>query len=245
MKSSGIKNFIRSFNLFELVWLVSVIVLLTVFISLFPDLMFEDKEDTLVVICSVVSIVSSPICEILISKQCRYWTLFSLVFVEITDIIILLNLKLYSSALISLFFWIPFDILTFFQWGGKNRDEEKRELTKVKTFSWRQDIWIALALSLGGLLLGGVLSSVSSVSNVYAVAYSNVFEIANGIFLLIRHNEQWLAWLGYLVCESIIWISLGHYIMLITVFAMMINTVYGFIKWLLYIKRRPQVSVAS
>ena len=238
MNKTNVKNFIKSINLFEIIWIVSVVVILTALIIWVPDLMFEDKNNTLVVICSIISIIASPICELLISKQCRYWTLFSLVFVEITDIIMLFNLGLYSSAVISLFFWIPFDLMTFFKWGGRNKDEIKNELTKVRTFNLWQNLLIILLMLIIGLALGWGLSFIPSYSESFVVAFSNVFEIANGVFLLTRHNEQWLAWFGYLICEIIIWVSMGHYIMLITVFAMMVNTVYGLIKWLLYIKEK-------
>ena len=50
MEKTSFKNFIKSINLFELIWLISVVVLLAIFISLFPDLMFEDKSNTLVVV---------------------------------------------------------------------------------------------------------------------------------------------------------------------------------------------------
>jgi len=174
----------------------------------------------------------------LISKQSRYWTIFSLFFVEITDIVMLFSLDLYSSALISLFFWIPFDLITFFKWGGRNIDDEKQEITKVKSFNLKQSILVVFLMVVSGLSLGFVLSYMPNTDISYTIAFSNVFEICNGIFLLTRHNEQWFAWFGYLICEIIIWISIGHYVMLITVFAMMVNTIYGFIKWLLYIKHK-------
>ena len=187
----------------------------------------------------MVSIIASPICEMLISKQSRYWTLFSVIFVEITDIIMLFSLELYSSALISLLFWIPFDLITFFKW-RKNRDEIKNELTKVRTFNWWQNIVVVFIMLISGLVLGYILNLIPNHSSSFVIAFSNIFEISNGIFLLTRHNEQWIAWFGYLICEIIIWISLSHYIMLITVFAMIINTIYGFSKWLLYIKNKKK-----
>lgn len=246
LKLSGAKGYKRigAFNLFEVCWLVAVVALLTFFILFFPDLMFDDTGNILIVVCSVISIIGSPICELLISKQSRYWTIFSFFFVETVDIVVLFGMQLYSSALISLCFWMPFDLITFFRWKS-NVDEEKTELTKVKTFRAWQDVVIVLALGGGALLLGFILSHFTSNSAPYAVAFSNVFEIANGAFLLMRHNEQWIAWMGYLICEIVIWISLGHYIMLITVFAMIINTVYGFVKWLLYIKSKKSAASAT
>ena len=84
-------TFIKSFNKFELIWLASVVVLLAVAMIFLPDLMFDDSTNTLIVVCSVVSIVANPICELMISKQSRYNFLFSIAFIEITEMIIYFN----------------------------------------------------------------------------------------------------------------------------------------------------------
>jgi nicotinamide mononucleotide transporter len=244
MNKKNLKNFIKSINLFEIIWLSSTIITLIIFSILFPDIVFEDKTNLLVVICSIITILCSPIVEVLISKQCRWWTIFSIFFVELTDIVVLVSLGVYTSALISLLFWIPVDIITFIRW-GKHKDEQRRELTKVKTFGIWKNILIAVVMCVVGFLLGLILKDLPNSEISYVVAFSNVFEICNGLFLITRHDEQWLAWFGYLICETIMWISLGHYIMLITVLSMMINTVYGMIKWRLYIKNKQKKNLKA
>ena len=239
MRSKSHKILYLSFNRFELWWLFTVLVLLTVCIFVAPDLMFEDYGNLPIVFCTVLSIIASPVCELLISKQSRYWTLFSLFFVEIPDIVMLFSMGLYSSAFLSLFFWIPFDLVTFATWRGKNIDINQPELTKVKKLKPSHSVIVVLAMILLCVFIGTFIPLASEDSNAYIVAFSNMFEIANGIFLLTRYSEQWFAWLGYLLCEIIIWISLGHYIMLITVFAMLINTVYGLVKWRRYARENP------
>ena len=42
-KKNKFIEFIKSFNKFELIWLASVVVLLVVFTTLFPDLVLEDN----------------------------------------------------------------------------------------------------------------------------------------------------------------------------------------------------------
>jgi len=237
MNKKNVKNFVKSINKYEITWLVTTILLLAVLSICFPDIMFKDKTRVLVVVCSVTSIVCSPIAEILIAKQCRWWTMISLFFVEIADMIVLVSMKVYSSALISLLFWVPMDIVTFVKW-GKHKDEERNEITKVKTFGIKWNIIIFLAMCAVAFLLGTILKYLPNSEISYIIAFSNVFEISNGVFLLTRNDEQWFAWLGYLICETIMWISLGHYIRLITVLAMLINTIYGIIKWKKYIKKR-------
>ena len=64
--------------------------------------------------------------------------------------------------------------------------------------------------------------------------------IANGILLLLRYTEQWYAWFVTLLLYTALYIISGSYIMLITVAAMLVNTCYGFGKWLLYTRSRRQ-----
>lgn len=237
LKEENVKSFFESVNTFEIVWLSLTILILTLAIIFFPDLMLHDKDNIFLIICSCVSVIACPLVEILVSKQSRYWAVFSLFFVELTEIVIFISLGLYSFAVISIVFWIPVDIYSFFSWGGKNKDEERGDLTKVRKLKWWQNILVMSIVLVAGLGLGFILSLIPNNDVTYAAAFANAFDLAEGILILLRYNEQWIAQLGYLVCESIVWISLGHYIMLITVFAMLINTVYGFAKWYLYAKK--------
>ena len=47
-------------------------------------------------------------------------------FIEITEMIIYFSLNLYSCALVSLLFWVPIDIVSFFRW-NKNKDQENED----------------------------------------------------------------------------------------------------------------------
>ncbi len=234
-------SFLKSITPFELSYMVLTIIALIISIVLFPNIMLEDTENAFLVVCSVISVISSPICEILISKQSRYWTIFSLFFVEITDTCIYFSLGLYSTALVSCLFWIPMDLITFVRW-NKCKDEEKPILTKVRKLPTKYSILTMFGIVLVGCGLGSLLTLIPGNAGQgvlpYIIAFSNIFEILNGIFILLRYTEQWMAWMAYLLCQTIVYISLGHYIMLITIFAMIVNTVYGFIKWFIYSKRK-------
>jgi len=236
-KKNSFLNFLKSFNKFELIWFFSVIVLLTLSMIFIPDLVLEDSSNTLVVVCSIISVIANPLCELMISKQSRYNFLVSIFFIEITEMIIYFSLNLYSCALVSLLFWVPIDIVSFFRW-KKNKDEEKEELTKVKKLNWWQDILIILGIGVFSGLVGWGLSLIPECEDTYLDAFVSALGMANGILLLLRYNEQWFAWFAYLVFDFVLIIISGHYIMLITLIAMMINTIYGFVKWLKYIKNK-------
>ena len=238
MKKKGtFLSFLKSFNKFELIWFFSVIVLLTLGMVFMPDLLFDDSSNTLIVVCSVLSIVANPLCELMISKQSKYNFLVSIAFIEITEMIIYFSLNLYSCALVSLLFWVPIDIVSFFRW-NKNKDQENEDLTKVKKLNWWQDILIIFGIAAFSFVVGWLLSLIPQCEDTYLDAFVSALGMANGILLLLRYNEQWYAWFAYLIFDAVLWIISGHYIMLITVVAMMINTIYGFIKWIKYIKNK-------
>lgn len=235
-KEKSFKKFIKTFNAFELIWLIGVVVLLGVFSALMPDLMFEDTTNTLMIVCSICSVVANPICELMISKQSRYNFIVSIVFIEITEMIIYFSLGLYSSALVSLLFWVPIDIVSFIKW-KKHPDEENEQITKVKNLEWWQDLLIIYGIMVFSVTIGYLLTFIPECEDTYLDAFVSALGMANGILLLLRYNEQWYAWFAYLIFDAILWIISGHYIMLITIVAMMINTIYGFIKWLKYARK--------
>jgi len=63
--------------------------------------------------------------------------------------------------------------------------------------------------------------------------------MANGILLLLRYSEQWIAWLITTVIYLIMDITAGAYILLIGKIAMLVNTIYGMVKWVIYTKKHP------
>ena len=246
---SNFKDLIKSITPFEYSYMSITLVALAVSIVFFPSVMLEDTDNTFLIVCSIISVISSPICEILISKQSRYWTIFSLIFVEITDTCIYFSLGLWSTAFVSCLFWAPMDILTFIRW-TKKRDEEKPVLTKVKRLPLKYSLLTIFGIIAVGVGFGYLLTLIPGTVGEsgylgYIVAFSNIFEILNGIFILLRYNEQWAAWMAYLICQTIVYIVLGHYIMLITIFAMVVNTCYGFIKWLIYIKKKEKIKLVN
>lgn len=231
-----IKKFFKSFTPYQIIYLSMVFVLVALFTIFLPDEMLEDMSNPLVVVCSVLAVLANPICELLISKQSKWNFIVSIVFIEITESILYFSLGYYSVALISIIFWIPIDIASFVNW-HKHPDKEEDILTNVKKLSWKQDILIVLGILAFGFGVGYLLTLIPGAEDTYFDAFCSALGMANGILLLLRYNEQWFAWLLCLIFEAILYILSGSYIMLITVFAMLVNTCYGFVKWLIYIKK--------
>ncbi|MBR2391106.1 MAG: nicotinamide mononucleotide transporter [Clostridia bacterium] len=238
---SKVKRFFKSFTPYQIIYLSMVFILVALFTIFLPDEMLEDMSNPLVVVCSVLAVLANPICELLISKQSKWNFIVSIVFIEVTESILYFSLGYYSVALISIIFWIPIDIASFVNW-HKHPDREEDILTNVKKLSWKQDILIVLGILAFGFGVGFLLTLIPGAEDTYFDAFCSALGMANGILLLLRYNEQWFAWLLCLIFEAILYILSGSYIMLITVFAMLVNTCYGFVKWLIYIKNEKKTA---
>lgn len=230
------KKFLKSFTPYQITYLASVVLLVVLFSIFLPDEMLEDMSNPLVVVCSILAVLANPVCELLISKQSKWNFIVSIVFIEITESILYFSLGYYSVALISIIFWIPIDIASFINW-HKYPDKQEDIVTNVKKLTWKQDILAVLAIFAFGFGVGYLLTLIPGAEDTYFDAFCSAVGMANGILLLLRYNEQWYAWFLCLILEAVLYILSGSYIMLITVGAMLVNTCYGFVKWLIYIKK--------
>ncbi len=236
---SKLKEFFKSFTPYQIIYLSMVIVMVILFSIFLPDEMLEDMSNPLVVTCSIIAVIANPICELLISKQSRWNFILSIVCIEVTESILYFSLGYYSVALVSIIFWIPIDIASFVNW-TKHPDSKEEIVTEVKRLTWWQDILMLLGILAFGFGVGYILTLIPGAEDTYLDAFVSAVGMANGILLLLRYNEQWIAWIITLILDAVLYIISGSYIMLITVFAMMVNTIYGFVKWLIYIKHHEK-----
>ena len=183
--------------------------------------MLDDMSNTLVVVCSVVATLANPLCELLISKQSKWNFMVDIFFIELPELVICLAMGWYTIAIVTMLFWIPIDIFSFRQW-TRHPDSQEQELTVVKRLSWKQGALAVLAILAFGFGVGYLISMLPGAADSYLDALSAAFGMANGILLLLY---------------AALYISSGTYIMLITVAAMLVNTCYGFTRWLIYTKK--------
>lgn len=246
-KENKFKKFWNFFSLYEKIWFFSIVgasLILTIF---FPGEMLETEESAFLIILCLINIVASCSCELLLSKQSKWNFLISLFFIEITECIIFFSLGYYATACVAILFWIPIDIISFINW-NKNQDKEKSELTVVRKLTWWQDI-IVLALIAGFACLWGFVLSpgletlldggTGELDYIYFIdAIAAGFGIANGVCILLRLREQWIAWLTFTVMEAVLFVLGGTYIMLILTVGYLTNSIYGLVRWSKYIKNK-------
>lgn len=240
--------FSNFFTSYEKIWFISFMVIATIVSCLYPEESANGVNGVIIMLLYLLDTFFNILCELLISKQSRYNFLISIL-VEITEIIMCLVLMYrFATLATTLLFWLPIDIISFINW-SKHKDEEKEELTVVRKLKGYQEVLIILAIILWTIIVGYFVSGLDIVTDflpnrtiekiiIYLDAFASAAGICNGLFILFRLREQWLAWYICAILESIINILSGQYVLLVLKLAYLTNTTYGYIKWNKYIKEK-------
>ena len=239
------------FTTYEKCWFLTIMVLATIFAVLFPEESANGVNGIWIMLLYLLDTFLNILCELLISKQSRYNFLVS-VLVEITEIVICLVLMYrFATMAVTLFFWLPIDILSFLNW-TKHKDDQEDELTVVRRLKGYQEVLIILAIAMWTVVVGYFLSGLNIRSDflgndrdleiliTYLDACASAVGIANGLFIFFRLREQWIAWYICALLEAIINILSGQYVLLILKLGYFTNTTYGYIRWSRYIRSHKE-----
>lgn len=255
-KNEKINFFVRVWNYFstyEKIWFFSIVALSILFAFLFPEEEVNGVNGSIIMVLYLIDIFSNVLCELLISKQSKWNFIVSLV-VELTEIATLIILAArFATMAVTLFFWIPIDIISFINW-NRHRDDKDEDLTVVRTLKWWQTILVVVGIIVWTMGVGYLMAAYAPDTDFYSsqlieviVCYldacASAVGIANGLFILFRYREQWLAWYICAGLETVINILSGQWVLLVLKAGYFTNTTYGYIKWTKYIKAHANPSI--
>lgn len=245
------KNLWRYFSLYEKIWFFGILILAVIFAFIFPEEDVNGVNGSLIMGLYLADTFLNILCELLISKQSK-WNFIVSIFVEITEILICVVLSYRFATMAStLFFWLPIDIISFINW-HKHPDRQEEELTQVRKLSGAAEVaviagiiiwtvgvgYFLTTLEIGTDLFGGneILETVVC----YLDACASAVGIANGVFILFRYREQWIAWYICAILEGVMNVLAGQAVLLVLKLGYITNTTYGYIKWTKYIKTHKE-----
>ena len=250
--SVGVMLFYGSFfTTYEKCWFIGIMVLATIFAVIFPEESANGVNGIYIMLLYLLDTFLNILCELLISKQSRYNFLVS-VLVEITEIAISLVLMYrFATMAVTLFFWLPIDIISFINW-TRHKDDKDDELTVVRRLKGYQEVLVVMGILIWTVAVGYFLSGLDIRTDffngnrnlelwmIYLDACASAVGIANGLFIFFRLREQWLAWFISAILEAIMNILAGQYVLLILKLGYFTNTTYGYIKWSQYIRTHKE-----
>ena len=249
-----LKSLWNYFTTYEKIWFISITVLAFVFAFLFPEEDFGGVNGKVIMALYLLDILLNITCELLISKQSK-WNFIVSLGVEITEILICVVLSYrFATMATTLFFWIPIDIISFINW-NRHKDRDQEELTEVRRLTGLQEVLVLAGIVIWTVVVGyflttleieGLLSATPTLETVvcYLDACASAVGIANGVFILLRYREQWIAWYICALLEAAINIISGQWVLLVLKAGYLTNTTYGYIKWTQYIKKHKNEPTA-
>lgn len=246
-----LKNIWNFFTLYEKCWFFSILILSVIFAFAFPEDDVNGVNGKIIMGLYLADILFNILCELLISKQSK-WNFIVSVLVEITEIVTLIVLaSRFATMAVTLFFWLPIDIISFIMW-HRHPDKYNDELTEVKKLSGIASVLVISGIVIWTVVVGYFLSGLNIatdffggndfIENIvcYIDACVSAVGIANGVFILLRYREQWIAWYICTFLETAINIISGQWVLLVLKAGYLTNTTYGYIKWTAYIKSRKE-----
>ncbi len=252
---SKIKSLWHFFTTYEKCWFFGILVLAVVFAFLFPEEEVNGVNGAIVMALYLLDTVLNILCELLISKQSK-WNFIVSVLVELTEIAVCIVCAYrFATMATTLFFWLPCDIISFVSW-HKHPDRQENEKTVVRKLHGWAEVLILLGIVIWTAGIGYLLTTLDFGTDLfhgnetlevvvcYLDACASAVGIANGLFILFRYREQWIAWYISSLLEAAINVLSGQYVLLVLKFGYLTNTTYGYIKWTKYIKSHKETARA-
>ncbi len=246
-----LKKLWNYFTTYEKIWFFSILILAVIFAFVFPEEDTNGVNGKIIMGLYLADIFLNILCELLISKQSK-WNFIVSLFVEITEILICVVLSYrFATMATTLFFWIPIDIISFINW-HKHPDKKEEELTEVRKLSGKAEVLCILGIIVWTVGVGYFLTYLDIGTELfhgnetleiivcYLDACVSAVAVLNGIFILFRYREQWIAWYIDSILEGVINILSGQYVLLVLKVGYLTNTTYGYIKWTKYIKEHTK-----
>lgn len=238
------------FTSYEKIWFISIMILSVTISYIFPEEEANGVNGSIIMLLYLLDTFFNILCELLISKQSRFNFLVSLIVETIEILICIVLMYRFATLTSTLFFWIPIDIISFINW-SKHKDQDDDDLTVVRKLKGYQEILIIMTIILWTIIVGYIISGLNIYSDfienktietiiIYIDACASAVGIANGLFILFRLKEQWIAWYICATLETIINILSGQYVLLVLKLGYFTNTTYGFISWGRYIKTHKE-----
>ena len=239
----------RFYSTYEKIWFLSILVLAAIFGIIFPEEDCNGISGIAIMGLYLADTLLNIWCELLISKQSK-WNFIVSVFVELAEIGICVLLRYrFATMATTLFFWLPIDIISFINW-HRHPDRQEDELTVVRTLRGWQEVLVLIGIAVWTFGLGYLLTRLDVGTDlfggnellatlvIYLDACASAVGVANGLFILFRFREQWVAWITCAVLEAVINIMSGQYVLLVLKAGYLTNSIYGYVKWTSYIKAR-------
>ncbi len=215
-----LKNeFWNGYNLFEKIFIISMILLQVIVYCFVPD-------TPIGIICGI----AGCICVVLTAKGKISSYIFNFIQM-ITYMIICWDLALYLEFGEQVFYFIAciFGVILWKKNMQKNEDgTEQVKAKKFKLWQWLVTIGVTIVAT---FVLGWFGENVLNSALSYLDAATVALAVIAQLLMVWRYREQWAIWIAIDVFSLVMFIVLGNWSMVAMYIAWTINAFYGWYNW--------------
>ncbi len=218
-----IKNWLKNefwvgYNLFEKLFLVSMLLLQIVVYFIVPD-----------TVIGIISGIAGVISVVLCAKG--KISFYFIGFVQTISYLYLAWSNAFYGEVIENVFYLVTMVWGIFLWKkNMQKNEDGTSDVKAKKFNWWKWLISVVLTIIATVIMGYFLDSVGS-NQAYLDAATNVMAIFAQLLMIWRYREQWFWWVVIDVICIIMWFNVGNWSMVAMYIAWTINALYGWYNW--------------
>lgn len=218
-----IKNWLKNefwvgYNLFEKLFLVSMLLLQIVVYFIVPD-----------TVIGIISGIAGVISVVLCAKG--KISFYFIGFVQTISYLYLAWTNAFYGEVIENVFYLVTMVWGIFLWKkNMQKNEDGTSDVKAKKFNWWQWLISVVFTVIATVIMGYILDNIGS-NQAYLDAATNVMAIFAQLLMIWRYREQWIWWVVIDVICMIMWFNVGNWSMVAMYIAWTINALYGWYNW--------------
>lgn len=217
------KNILKGWSLFELIWLVVFVG--TIFAT---GIIFKDTW------VGITSSITGVICVVLVARGKISNYVFGAVNTALYAYISHQS-QLYGEFMLNAFFYFPLQFVGFYMWSKNKVNDGVETFVKAKKLSLRGWAYTILTVVIVGIAYKFFLHEIGS-QQAGVDAFAVVLSITAQLLMLKRFAEQWLLWILVNILSIVLWLNVflhsGNSVTVLVMWtAYLVNSVYGYIKW--------------
>lgn len=214
-----IKNeMLVGYNLFEKLFLLSMLLLQIVVYIIVPD-----------TVIGIISGISGVISVVLCAKG--KISFYFVGFVQTASYLYLAWVNAFYGEVIENVFYLVTMVWGIFLWKkNMQKNEDGTSVVNAKKFNLVEWLCSIIGTVVATALVGVWLDSIGS-NQAYLDAATNVIAIVAQFLMIWRYREQWICWVVIDIICVIMWFNAGNSAMVAMYIAWTINALYGWYNW--------------
>ena len=223
-----IKNeFWTGYNLFEKIFMISMLLVQIIVFCIAPD-------TPLGIISGVAGVISVVLCAK--GKISFYF----IGFVQTISYLVLAWQNCFYGEVIENVFYLVTMVWGIFVWkNNMEQNDDGSSDVKAKRFSVSQWIFAIIGTIVATVAMGYLLTKIGS-AQAYTDAATNVMAIFAQLLMVRRYREQWIWWIVIDVLCIKMWFVAGNWSMVAMYIAWTTNCIYGWYNWSKLNKRQNE-----